>query len=395
MISINDFLDYILAEFKGYLRSDPQLCHLKDVHYDAGKVPDYSDLHVQQLYLLRYAYAYAFEYKCMYKHLPRYMFDQPSLSIMSIGCGNMIDYWAIAQLVDPQVTLQYRGFDSVNWFNKFVAREQDQVLFTLGDAITAIEDMAVIPADVIVFPKSISEFDHEAIDRICQCVREKMILKDKVCVLVSLRADQGSVQRDMEKTCKIYNAFCDAGFSTESRSDTIIHFADHSKKIRELDTYYFQFTLNSYGTDVETNVPSKNNVVIPAFQKLSSQIGKERVVWRYDPILFTEKYTMDYHTKYFQILADKLSGYTEKCTVSFLDFYKNTQRNIAPLGIMPPSPSQVDEIMGIFSAIAKEHGIYIDTCAEEVDLNKFGISHARCIQNRKQCTTICQDEGSR
>lgn len=235
MISINDFLDYIFAEFKGYLRSDPQLCHLKDVHYDAGKVPDYSDLHVQQLYLLRYAYAYAFEYKCMYKHLPRYMFDQPSLSIMSIGCGNMIDYWAIAQLVDPQVTLQYRGFDSVNWFNKFVAREQDQVLFTLGDAITAIEDMAVIPADVIVFPKSISEFDHEAIDRICQCVREKMILKDKVCVLVSLRADQGSVQRDMEKTSKIYNAFCDAGFSTESRSDTIIHFADHSKKIRELD----------------------------------------------------------------------------------------------------------------------------------------------------------------
>lgn len=147
--------------------------------------------------------------------------------------------------------------------------------------------------------------------------------------------------------------------------------------------YYFQFTLNSYGTDVERNVPSKNDIVIPTFQKLSSLIGKERIVWRYDPILFNEKYTMDYHIKYFQLLADKLSDYTEKCTVSFLDFYKNTQRNIAPLGIIPPSPGQVEEIMGIFSTIAKEQGIYVDTCAEEVDLEKFGIGHARCIDKER------------
>ena len=92
---------------------------------------------------------------------------------------------------------------------------------------------------------------------------------------------------------------------------------------------------------------------------------------------------MDYHIKYFQLLADKLSDYTEKCTVSFLDFYKNTQRNIVPLGIIPPSPGQVEEIMGIFSTIAKEHGIYVDTCAEEVDLEKFGIGHARCIDKER------------
>ncbi len=52
MISINDYLDIILKDFEEYLRSDPYLCHLKDVHFDAGKVPDYSDIHVQQLYLL-------------------------------------------------------------------------------------------------------------------------------------------------------------------------------------------------------------------------------------------------------------------------------------------------------------------------------------------------------
>jgi hypothetical protein len=43
-------------------------------------------------------------------------------------------------------------------------------------------------------------------------------------------------------------------------------------------TYYFQFTLNPYGRDIERNVPSKNDVVISTFQKLSSEIGKECVV---------------------------------------------------------------------------------------------------------------------
>ena len=90
-------------------------------------------------------------------------------------------------------------------------------------------------------------------------------------------------------------------------------------------TYYFQFTVNPYSTDVEPNVPSKNDTIIPTFQKLSSIIGKERIVWRYDPILLNEKYTVDYHIKYFSMLADKLAYYTEKCTVSFLDMYKNTQ----------------------------------------------------------------------
>lgn len=43
------------------------------------------------------------------------------------------------------------------------------------------------------------------------------------------------------------------------------------------------------------NIPSKNDVIIPTFKKLSSIIGKERIVWRYDPILINEHYTIEYH----------------------------------------------------------------------------------------------------
>ena len=66
--------------------------------------------------------------------------------------------------------------------------------------------------------------------------------------------------------------------------------------------YYFQFTLTSYGKDIETGLPSKNQVLIPAFCDLSKKIGRERIVWRYDPIFINDTYTVEYHKKYFKTL---------------------------------------------------------------------------------------------
>ena len=156
-------------------------------------------------------------------------------------------------------------------------------------------------------------------------------------------------------------------------------------RLSELDkyNYYFQFTLYAYGKDVEPNIPSKNDVIIPAFQQLSKIIGRERIIWRYDPIFFNEYYTMEYHCKYFRMLAERLGPYTEKCTVSFLDLYRNTARNTKPLNIQPETREQQIEIMQRFLKIADEYGLYIDTCAEEIDLEKFGIAHAHCIDKKR------------
>ncbi len=147
--------------------------------------------------------------------------------------------------------------------------------------------------------------------------------------------------------------------------------------------YYFQFTLTAYDRDVEPNVPSKNNVIIPAFQDLSKAIGRDRVIWRYDPIFFNERYTMDYHCKYFRVLASRLADYTEKCTISFLDFYKNTVRNMRPLHVQNEILEMQYELAQRFSEIAKEHGFYIDTCAEKIDLESLKICHARCIDKER------------
>ena len=143
--------------------------------------------------------------------------------------------------------------------------------------------------------------------------------------------------------------------------------------------YYFQFTLTPYGTDIEPNVPSKGQFIVPMFRKLSLTIGKERVIWRYDPILINEKYSAAYHIKYFHMLCERLENHTEKCTISFIDLYSKILRRISPLGIRPPTQQETEDIAGHFSEIAKEHGLCIDTCSEKIDFSTFGINRASCI----------------
>ena len=58
-------------------------------------------------------------------------------------------------------------------------------------------------------------------------------------------------------------------------------------------TYYFQFTLTGYGRDIEPGLPGKRETLIPTFRTLSQKIGKERVIWRYDPIFISQRYTAD------------------------------------------------------------------------------------------------------
>jgi len=238
MVSINSYLDEILEDFQEYLRAGVKLCALKSAHYDAGKIPDYTDIHTQQYYLLRYAYAYAFEYKLMYDYLLDNMDEMPTIEVMSIGCGNMIDYWSLAQVVGSRSSISYKGYDSVDWAYKFTRHPGDRVNLTIGDAVGAIEDLSCFSADVLVFPKSISEFSAEEIDVICKCIREKEITKDSVFLLVSLRTDQYSLQRDIAKAMKIYDAMEAAGFECEDDKTVVKQLANAERKIREVDSSF-------------------------------------------------------------------------------------------------------------------------------------------------------------
>ena len=107
--------------------------------------------------------------------------------------------------------------------------------------------------------------------------------------------------------------------------------------------YYFQFTLTGYGRDVERNLPDKRTVLIPAFQNLSDRIGRERVIWRYDPIFFSDQYTREYHLNAFRCIAKALRGYTEKCVISFVDIYPKNRKNMERLSCHAPNEREIRE----------------------------------------------------
>lgn len=153
------------------------------------------------------------------------------------------------------------------------------------------------------------------------------------------------------------------------------------ERLDELEAYnyYFQFTLTGYGNDVERNLPNKKTSVIPIFQELSNRIGKEKVVWRYDPIFFSNRYKAKYHLKAFRSIAEALSGYTEKCVISFLDIYPKNKKNMDNLLSYDLSDSELRGFAKELSNIAKENHIKIGSCAEKIDLDEYGIIHNSCI----------------
>ena len=58
--------------------------------------------------------------------------------------------------------------------------------------------------------------------------------------------------------------------------------------------FYFLITVTGYDNDIEWNVRPKEEIV-RAFRDLANKIGKERTVWRYDPIILTDSIDAEYH----------------------------------------------------------------------------------------------------
>lgn len=160
--------------------------------------------------------------------------------------------------------------------------------------------------------------------------------------------------------------------------------------------YYFQYTLNTYDKDVEPCIPEFFKR-IQSFQTLSDRLGSDRVIWRYDPIFFSEKYTMKYHICSFEKIAKLLSGYTDRCTISFLDFCNSVKREQLYL----PTENEQIVLAEAFADIAKKYDIIISTCAEKLCFKEFGIQKASCIDQKLLekllgCTlNVSKDKGQR
>lgn len=166
-------------------------------------------------------------------------------------------------------------------------------------------------------------------------------------------------------------AFC---FWTKNPSK---HFIENMSRIKS--PFYFQWTITSYDKHIEPNVPSKWEV-IENFRKISSLLGPERVIWRYDPIFISDKYSVKYHKIYFNILCDLLHRYTNKCVISFMDEYGKITDHVKNGTLRAPSYPEVMELSESIGRTAALYGISVQTCSEgKYDLSKYGILEKPCI----------------
>ena len=149
-------------------------------------------------------------------------------------------------------------------------------------------------------------------------------------------------------------------------------------RIREITSKYrtyFHYTITAYGKDIEPGVPSIEESV-KTLAELSKIAGKEKIAWRYDPVLLTQKYTVERHAQTFRWLCGQLAPYIDRCIFSFVEIYKKLQVNMPEL--IPFSESDMNILAEILGKTAKEFGIRIQTCGTNGDFSRFGIQKSGC-----------------
>lgn len=149
-------------------------------------------------------------------------------------------------------------------------------------------------------------------------------------------------------------------------------------KLKDIDKlgykYCFQYTITPYGLDLEQNLRPKDQI-IDNFKYLSSLLGKQRMLWRYDPIIVNEKYTVDYHKEYFEKICERLSPYTERVIISFVDLYSKIRLK----GIQEIPTEKIEALAEAVGATAQKYDLMVQSCCEIYDLTKFGIHRGGCI----------------
>lgn len=182
--------------------------------------------------------------------------------------------------------------------------------------------------------------------------------------------------------------------------------------LQELDKrgihYYFQVTLNDYEKEgFEPNVPSLEER-IDTFKHLSKLIGKEKVIWRYDPLILTPNLAPRKLLNRIYRIGNAIQGYTEKLVFSFVDIkdYRKVQSNLVKetncfnketINESELSNKQKLEIVDGLVKLReywKDEGWNLEmaTCAEDIELEKYNIEHNRCIDGELIKRIFKEDE---
>jgi len=160
--------------------------------------------------------------------------------------------------------------------------------------------------------------------------------------------------------------------------------------------YYIHFTLNNYEKEgIEPGLPPIE-ARIGTFIRLSSIIGRDRIIWRFDPLLLSDTITVDTLVLRIMEIGSRIHKYTRTLVFSFVDIaeYKSVPSSLQQSGFTGAREFSIDEKRLFAEKLQKlneDWKLDIFTCAEEIDLTEFGIRKGSCIDYDLMARIFSQD----
>ena len=160
----------------------------------------------------------------------------------------------------------------------------------------------------------------------------------------------------------------------------------HLEKLREKGIRcYLHYTLNDYEAEgLERGIPPLDER-IDTFLRLSELLGKELVIWRFDPLIRTDRIGVEELLRKAERIGDRLRGHTRKLVFSFADIrtYRSVQGNLRRNDIRWhefDERQMLDTAAGL-AELNKKWGYTLATCGERIDLSQFGVRRNKCIDD--------------
>jgi len=160
----------------------------------------------------------------------------------------------------------------------------------------------------------------------------------------------------------------------------------HLEKLREKGIRcYLHYTLNDYETEgLEHGIPPLDER-IDTFLRFSELLGKELVIWRFDPLIRTDRIGVEELLRKAERIGDRLRGHTRKLVFSFADIrtYRSVQGNLRRNDIRWrefDERQMLDTATGL-AELNKKWGYTLATCGERIDLSQFGVRRNKCIDD--------------
>ena len=149
--------------------------------------------------------------------------------------------------------------------------------------------------------------------------------------------------------------------------------------------YYFQYTVMDNPRVIDPKSPPLE-ASLKTFRELADRIGPEKVIWRYDPIVFSNMTGPEFHQATYRRIAQALRGYTYRSVISIVDVYRKAQKRLRELAkqgveLLNCEGEAFDDLMHALVHTANENGLEIVSCAEEIDLLPYGVRPGKCVDD--------------